>query len=100
VADARNGLYLSPCDIYPGNFKKGQDGQVVALEFHATCFLPPSFFAVAMAMEHDDFTWKVAHRVNYTKSDDVEPMISASYYLVPFGRNDIGQPDSLSFYLD
>jgi hypothetical protein len=26
--------------------------------------------------------------------------VSGSYYLVPYGRNNIGQPDSVSFYLD
>jgi len=46
-----------------------------------------------MAKAFDDFT-----DVNYPKSDDVGATVSASYYLVPFGRNDIGQPDSFSFY--
>jgi len=49
VSGARDGLRLCPCDITPGNFKKCTDGTVVALDFCATCFLPPSFFAVAMA---------------------------------------------------
>ncbi|KAG8922933.1 hypothetical protein FRC01_013435, partial [Tulasnella sp. 417] len=48
VADAHEVLRLCPCDVTPGNFKKREDGQVVALDFNATCFLPPSFFAVAM----------------------------------------------------
>ncbi|KIY44911.1 hypothetical protein FISHEDRAFT_77130 [Fistulina hepatica ATCC 64428] len=46
VAEARHGFYLCPCDIDPGNFKKGRDGKVVALDFRATCFLPRSFFRV------------------------------------------------------
>jgi hypothetical protein len=48
VADAQTGLYLCPCDITPRNFKKFEDGTVVALDFGATCFLPPIFFAVAV----------------------------------------------------
>jgi hypothetical protein len=44
ASDAQNGLYLCPCDITPRNFKKFEDGTVVALDFHATCFLPPEFF--------------------------------------------------------
>jgi hypothetical protein len=44
AADAQNGLYLCPCDISPGNFKKFEDGEVVALDFHASCFSPPVFF--------------------------------------------------------
>ncbi|KIO16673.1 hypothetical protein M407DRAFT_246939 [Tulasnella calospora MUT 4182] len=90
VADTNAGLRLCPCDINPGNFKKCQDGAVVALDFRATCFLPPSFFAVTMVKARDSFSRKVARRFNYPKSDDVEAMVSASYYLVPFGRNDIG----------
>ncbi|KAG8955869.1 hypothetical protein FRC04_006316 [Tulasnella sp. 424] len=95
VADAHDGLRLCPCDIHPGNFKKGLDGKVVALDFRATCFLPPSFFAVAMAKADGDFSRKVAQLVNYPKSDDVRAMLSASYYLVPCGRNDIGIPRGL-----
>ena len=100
MADSHDGLRLCPCDINPGNFKKGLDGKVVAMDFHATCFLPPSFFAVAVAKAMDNFTERVAKHVNYPKSDDVGALVSASYYLVPFGRNDIGQPDGRSFYLD
>ncbi|OAX41408.1 hypothetical protein K503DRAFT_502549 [Rhizopogon vinicolor AM-OR11-026] len=100
VADASDGLYLCPCDINSGNFKKLPDGKVVALDFRASCFLPPSFFAVAMAKAVDHFTMKVARHVKYPISGDVAAMTSASYSLVPYGRNDIGQPDSFSFYLD
>ena len=98
--DAHDGLRLCPCDINPGNFKEGPDGKVVALDFGATCFLPPSFFAVAMAKAEDNFTWKVAKHINYPKSDDVEAMVSASYFMVPFGTSNMGQPDSFSFHLD
>lgn len=90
MADASDGLRLCPCDIHPGNFKKGQDGKVVVLDFRATCFLPPSFFAVAMAKADDNFTRRVANCVNYSKSSDAEAMVSASYYSVPFGTNLIG----------
>jgi hypothetical protein len=58
VTDAIDGLCLCPCDINTGNFKKHTDGKVVALNFRATCFLPASFFAVAMKI-------KVAQRVDY-----------------------------------
>ncbi|KAG9032947.1 hypothetical protein FS837_002583 [Tulasnella sp. UAMH 9824] len=94
VADAANGLFLCPWDIHPGNFKK-VDHKVVALDLKGTCFLPPSFFAVAMELEDDGFTLRVARRVKYPKSDDVAAMVSAHYYLVPYQRNDIGVPRSL-----
>ncbi|EPQ50713.1 hypothetical protein GLOTRDRAFT_133815 [Gloeophyllum trabeum ATCC 11539] len=48
VADAQSGLCLCPCDIHPRNFKKLKDGRVVALDFSATFFIPPSFVGVAM----------------------------------------------------
>ncbi|KAJ7494469.1 hypothetical protein B0H11DRAFT_2004765 [Mycena galericulata] len=94
VADASDGLYLCPCFINPENFKELPGGKVVALDFHDSCFLPPSFFAVAMEMSNDGFTIRVAERVEYPTSDDVAAMKAASYFLVPFGRDDIGHPDS------
>lgn len=100
MADASDGLYLCPCDIHPGNFKKLPDDSIVALDFRATCFLPPSFFAVAMEKTWNIFTMKVARHVKYPKSEDVDVITRASYYLVPYQRNDLGQPDSFSFYLD
>jgi hypothetical protein len=96
VDDARAGLRLCPCDINPGNFKKCPDGTVVALDFCATCFLPPSFFAVAIRKARStwgDFAEKLAELVNYPQSNDVEAMVAASYHLVPYGTNRIGQPD-------
>ncbi|KAG8737688.1 hypothetical protein FRC10_007942 [Ceratobasidium sp. 414] len=100
VADARAGLRLCPCDINPGNFKKPPAGKVVALDFRATCFLPPSFFAVTMEQTWDVFTQRVAMHIDYPKPKDLAAMVSASFYLVPYGSSDIGQPDNFSFYLD
>jgi hypothetical protein len=102
VDDARAGLRLCPSDINPGNFKKCPDGTVVALDFCATCFLPPSFFAVAIQNSIGSFsTWadfaeKVAKLVNYPQSSDVWAMVTASHRLIPYGRDDIGQPDIFS----
>ncbi|KAG8909767.1 hypothetical protein FRC01_006736 [Tulasnella sp. 417] len=90
VADAGAGLRLCPCDITPENFKACPDGTVVALDFRATCFLPPSFFAVTIRRQMGSFAWKVAKLVKYPQSSDVEAMVAASYFLVPYGRSDIG----------
>ncbi|KAK0496103.1 hypothetical protein EDD18DRAFT_1353724 [Armillaria luteobubalina] len=95
VADACAGLRLCPCDITPANFKKCEDGTVVALDFRATCFLPPCFFAVAVRMLVDNFSRKVARRVSYPQSSDVDAILSASYFMVPFGNNNIGIPKRL-----
>jgi hypothetical protein len=80
-----DGLPLCPCDINRTNFKKGLQGEVVALDFDATCFLPPSF-AFAMAAEEDSFTRLVARYVKYPASANLKAMQEASYYLVPFGN--------------
>ncbi|KAK0220033.1 hypothetical protein IW262DRAFT_1272842, partial [Armillaria fumosa] len=87
-------------DITPANFKKCEDGTVVALDFHATCFLPPYFFAVMVRMLVDNFSQQVARHVSYPQSSDVDTILSASYFMVPFRTNNIGQSDSFSFYLD
>jgi hypothetical protein len=91
-----DGLSLCPCDINRTNFKKGLQGEVVALDFGATCFLPPSFFAFAMAAGEDSFTRLVARYVKYPASANLEAMLDASYYLVPFGTNNIGEQLSVS----
>ena len=86
-------------DITSGNFKKCKDG-TVALDFHATCFLPPVFFAVAVKKLEGNFGRKVAQHVRYPLSSDVKAIVAASYFLVPYGRNDIGKSDRFSFYID
>jgi hypothetical protein len=100
AADAQTGLYLCPCDITPRNFKKFEDGAVVALDFHATCFLPHLFFAVAVRKLVGNFARKVAKRVQCPILSNVKAIVAASYFLVPLRRNDIGQSDRFSFYID
>ena len=70
---------------------------VVALDFGATCFLPPVFFGVAVRKLVGNFARKVAQRVLYPVMSDVKVIVAASYFLVPFGRNDIGQSDRFHF---
>jgi hypothetical protein len=65
VADYSNGLFFCPWNFHPGNSKKASD-KVVALDsIEGTCFLPPSFFAVTMVLEWDQFILRVARRVDY-----------------------------------
>ena len=92
LADASNGLRLCLCDINPSNFKKLPGGRVAAFDFSTSCFLPPLFITVALARAQDDFSEQVARRIDCPKSDDVDAVLTASYFLVPFGRNDISQP--------
>ncbi|KAF8343681.1 hypothetical protein F5887DRAFT_886426 [Amanita rubescens] len=96
VADAKSGLCLCPCDIQPRNFKKRQDGQLFALDFRATCFMPRCFVGVAMEKSQDTFGRAVATQIMYPLSGDVLAMISVSNFLVQFGRNPVGKHGFLS----
>jgi hypothetical protein len=98
--EIRDGLRLCPCDINRTNFKKVPQGKVVALDFGATCFLPPSFFAFAMAAAEDRFTRLVAQYVEYPASANLNAMLSASYYLVPFGTNNVGEQLNVSSHVN
>lgn len=77
------------------------EDKIVVLDFHSTCFLPESFIDYAMRWpgftKFTEFARKVAKYVNYPQSSNFEAMVTASYYLVCYGRNDIGQPDSFRF---
>jgi hypothetical protein len=79
---------------------KFEDGSVVAIDFGATCFLPPVFFAVAVRKLEVNFSRRVAQRVHYPISSDVNAIVAASYFLVPFQSNKIGASDRFSFYVD
>ncbi|KDQ10809.1 hypothetical protein BOTBODRAFT_68391 [Botryobasidium botryosum FD-172 SS1] len=98
VDESSDGLYLCPCDINSGNFKKCEDGKIIALDFGATCFLPPSFLAFVLVKPGNNFARNVAQYLTCPPSDNVAAMKSASYYLVPYGTSEIGQLTSLSFY--
>ena len=84
-----DGLRLCPSDINRTNFKKGLQGEIVALDFGTTCFLPPSFFAFAMAEGEDSFTRLVARYVKYPASANLRATLDASYFLVPFDTNNV-----------
>ena len=102
VADAESGLYLCSSDIQPANFKKYDHGQLVALDFRATCFMPRSFMGVAMKKTQNHFCQMVARKITYPESDDVSAMVSASDYIVQFGQRPFGKRDFsfLFSYLD
>ena len=100
VANASNGLFLCPCDIHPGNFKKLADNTIVAIDFRHACFLPPSFFGVAMRKQNHVFGQVMAQYLTYPKSKDVSAMVAASYFLVPFQKNDVGGSNGFLFYPD
>jgi hypothetical protein len=53
-----------------------------------------------MAAGEDSFIWLVAQYVDYPASANFKAMMDASYYLVPFGTNNIGEQLSVSSHAD
>jgi len=92
-------LFLCPSDFNPGNFKKRtmEHGRlvVVALDFRATCFMPPPFIEVALKKPRDSFCRTVAGRIAYPhrRSNGVTALLSASSSLVPYGSKPVGKRD-------
>jgi len=64
---------------------------MVALDFRATCSMPRSFVNVAMEKSWESFARAVSGQLALPISDDVEPMLAVSNYLVPFGRQPLGK---------
>ncbi|RXW16962.1 hypothetical protein EST38_g8894 [Candolleomyces aberdarensis] len=95
VAESGDRLLLCPCDVKPSKFKKGANGEVVALDFGLACFMPPAFLAFSNTTFNTPFAHKVARYVNYPTSDNVFPMSVASWFLVLYGKCDIALPKSM-----
>ncbi|KDQ12213.1 hypothetical protein BOTBODRAFT_189459 [Botryobasidium botryosum FD-172 SS1] len=75
--------------------------KIVALDFRRTCFLPNFyFFAVAVELADKHFTQRVVRHVKYPRLDDVAAIVSTHYYLIPFGKSELGQPGSFPFCVD
>lgn len=92
------GLRLCLSDMNRNNFMKDRWGRIVALDFGDICFLPISFFNFALR-EGDDFTQLIARKVKHPETTQLNAMLTASYSLVPYGRNDIGERISLLSFL-
>ena len=76
---------------------KDEGDRVIALDFGATCFLPPTFFAFVLQKGDTIPTQLIAKKVKYPESTEVDAMFTASFALVPFGTNKIGERISSSF---
>lgn len=70
---------------------------MVAMNFRCACFLPESFIAYAMESPFDNFGRKVANRVEYAQSNNVDAMACVSGYIVPYGTSAIGQSSGFCF---
>ncbi len=76
---------------------KDREGRIVAVDFGGYSFLPPSFFALALRRD-GDFAQRISYLIEVPLSPNLEATESASFALVPYGRNDIGEQISLLLY--
>ncbi|KAF9043821.1 hypothetical protein BDZ89DRAFT_1008777 [Hymenopellis radicata] len=88
------GLVLCPSDVDPNNFIINDKGEVIAIDFGHTGFMPVSFVAYSLKY-HKDFTRKVAHFVKYPKpaglSAKLFAMETAAGLLTMSGNNALGE---------
>ena len=89
-----HGLRLCPSDTNRSNFMRDSWGRIVALDFGESCFLPVSFFNFAL-YEGDNFTRRIARWLKYPASTHLNAMLAASYAMVPYGTDKIGEHISL-----
>ncbi|KAG5650733.1 hypothetical protein H0H81_011233 [Sphagnurus paluster] len=91
---AKYGLRLCPSDLKPVNFMKGKDGRIVAVDYAGYSFLPPSFFA--MALRNETFAHELSTILQYPPcKNNGNALETASYAMVPFGTNKMGEEISL-----
>lgn len=69
---------------------KVHSGKIVALDFGATCFLPVSFFELALC-NPDPFTRLLRPLISHPESTQLDALWLASRSLVQYGRNNIGE---------
>ncbi|EDR15387.1 uncharacterized protein LACBIDRAFT_321179 [Laccaria bicolor S238N-H82] len=87
---ATHGLRLCPSDLKYVNFLKDTDGGIVAVDFAGYSFLPPSFFVFALTQ--GSLAYRISVILDYLMSStNAKGVASASYALVPFHSNKIGE---------
>jgi hypothetical protein len=72
------------------NFIKDHNNKIVAIDFGASCFLPVSFFDLALR-NPDYFTQLLRTRITRPESKQLEALLVASFSLVPYGTNNLGE---------
>jgi hypothetical protein len=89
-----HGLRLCLSDMTRNNFIKDRNNTIVAIDFGASCFLPVSFFDLALR-NPDYFTQLLRARIRRSKSNQLNALLAASQSLAPFGMDKIGEHISL-----
>lgn len=90
---AQYGLRLCLSDMNRNNFMKDGDGRIVAIDFGATTFLPPSFFDHALC-HYDGFTRLIRARIVESRQYDaaqLDALLTAGSCLVPYQTNKLGK---------
>ena len=71
---------------------KAEGNRIVALDFGSYSLLPPSFFTFVLDQgDPSGFAHRIARRVVYPSSTELEAMVSTACASVPFSSNDIGE---------
>ncbi|KAF7292027.1 hypothetical protein MIND_01228500 [Mycena indigotica] len=91
---ATHGLRLCLSDMNRHNFMKKDDGTICALDFGGTCFLPVSFFDLAL-YHHDPFTWRLSRLIRREPPAHLYALQLARGALVITGNNKLCLPAEL-----
>lgn len=89
--ETANGLVLCPSDLHDTNFMVDIMGNLWAIDFGRTCFLPPSFVSYSLIQSLEVFGRRVARVVNYPRSANFQAMAVAAGQLVIFNNNSLGK---------
>jgi len=82
-----DGLVLCLSNPNDSNFMIDDKGQLWAIDFGRSCFLPPSFMSHSLTTSSDGFVQSVARRVKYPPSTNLLAMSVASGQLVIYNNN-------------
>ncbi|KAL1760682.1 hypothetical protein FB107DRAFT_269730 [Schizophyllum commune] len=85
-----HGLLLCPSDLDHTNFMMDRQGKIVAIDFGATCFLPRSFFDLALFLCHRFPA--LVRLLDRPRPEHLNAMLEAHVTLLLHGTNKIGQP--------
>ncbi|KAG8730606.1 hypothetical protein FRC11_006320 [Ceratobasidium sp. 423] len=81
-----HGLRLCPSNMNRRNFIKEDNGTIVALDFGEACFLPVSFFHLALR-GHDSYTSRLRNQISHEPSAQLGGLLIAQGILVQTGNN-------------
>ena len=84
------GMCLCPSDMEKLNFLQDTNGNIVTIDFGATCFLPPSFFSFMLQVGRP-YTQLLTRVINYPQSAQLNGMLAATSILVLYNTNDISE---------